>query len=81
MNLDVAKTLIPLNKETCVKHKKCVVTPTCKLSRMMRSDWTCLLTALEKRSYVAASYSLISISFNLRQKVRQKQRGGGDAWY
>lgn len=52
----------------------CGVTPTCKLSRMMRSDWTCLLTALEKRSYVAASYSLISISFNLRQKVRQKQR-------
>lgn len=47
--------------------------PTCTLSRMMRSDWTCLLTALEKRSYVEASYSLMSISFNLRNERKRRQ--------
>lgn len=39
---------------------------TCRLSRMMRRDWTWRRTAPEKRSYVAASYSLIWISFNLK---------------
>lgn len=39
---------------------------TWRLSRMMRRDWTWRRTAPEKRSYVAASYSLISISFNLK---------------
>lgn len=81
-----------IKKKSCLKKKKrnkevwwSREKLTCKLSRMMRSDWTCLLTALEKRSYVAASYSLISISFNLRQRDGETHRGRGEThdliWY